>query len=108
VSRRFPNAKVRIALVAALALVVVVTLTLSVRHYRQPVAAPPEALAHIAEKNRDAAAVAAARQRAESAAATNAVENIAEAQRRGEAEANAMLDRFPNSDDRTNAQVRRD
>ena len=107
-TRLFPNAKVRIVVLAALAFVVVITLTLSVRHYRQPVAAPPEALAHIAEKNRDAAAIAAARQRAESAAATSAAEGIAEAERRGQAQANAMLDRFPDADNRTDAQARRD
>jgi hypothetical protein len=72
------------------------------------VAAPPEALAHIAQKNRDAAAIAAARQRADSAAATSAAEGIAEAQRRGRTQANALLDRFPDTDNRANAQVRRD
>ena len=107
-TRLFPNAKVRIVVLAACALFIAVALTLSVHHYRQPMAAPPEALAHIAQKNRDAAAVAAARQRAESAAATSAAEGIAEAERRGQAQANALLDRFPDTDNRTDAQVRRD
>jgi hypothetical protein len=108
VRRRYSNARVRIALAAACALVVVIALTLSVHRYRQPVAAPPEALAHIAEKNRDAAVIAAARQRVDSAAATNAAESVAEARRRGEAEANAMLARFPDVDNRTDSNVRRD
>lgn len=99
--RRFSNAGVRIALAAALAVVAVIAVTLSVHRYRQPVAAPPEALAHIAEKNRDAAIVAAARLRSESAATTNAAEDIAEAERRGQASANAMIERYPNIDNRT-------
>src|SRR3954469_22561963 len=106
VRRRISNAGARIALAAACALVLVIALALSVHRYRQPVAAPPEALAHIAEKNRDAAVVAAARQRADSAATTNAAETIAEARRRGEAEANATLARFPDVDNRTDSNVR--
>ena len=69
---------------SALALLVILAAGLSVHHYRQPEAAPPEALAHIAEKNREAAIVAAAHQRVESAVRTNAAENVAEAERRGE------------------------
>ena len=83
--RRVSIPKTRLAIGSAFALLVVVALVLSVNRYREPAAAPPEALAHIAEKNRDAAAIAAAHQRAESAASTNAVESMAEAQRRGEA-----------------------
>jgi hypothetical protein len=70
-------------------LLILVAVALSVRH-RQPEAAPPEALAHIAQKNRDAAIVAAAHQRVESAVSTNAAEGVAEAERRGEP-ANAAL-----------------
>ena len=98
--RRFSNAGVRIALAAALALVAVIAVTLSVHRYRQPVAAPPEALAHIAQKNRDAAIVAAARLRSESAATTNAAEDIAEAERRGRTAANVMIERYPNTENR--------
>jgi hypothetical protein len=74
-------------LASALALVLILVVALSVKRYREPEAAPPEALAHIAEKNRDAAIAAAARQRTESAASTNAVEALAEA--RNGAEGNA-------------------
>jgi hypothetical protein len=74
-------------LASALALLVVLVVALSVKRYREPVAAPPEALAHIAEKNRDAAIVAAAHQRTESAASTNAVETLAETRSRNQAEA---------------------
>lgn len=90
VRRRFSSRKARIAIGSALALFVVLVLALSVNRYRAPQAAPPEALAHIAEKNRDAAIAAAAHQRAESAASTNAAEDLAEAQRQGTAGANAM------------------
>jgi hypothetical protein len=100
--------KIRIAIAVAAALLVALIVTLSVNRYRQPEAAPPEALAHIAEKNRDAAVVAAAHQRVESAVSTNAAENLADAQRRGSAEANAMLARFPDSENRTGAAGRRD
>jgi hypothetical protein len=101
VSRPFSNARVRIALAAALAVIAVIAVTLSVHRYRQPVAAPPEALAHIAQKNRDAAIVAAARLRSESAATTNAAEDIAEAERRGRAAANATIESYPNTENRT-------
>jgi hypothetical protein len=87
----------------ALVLFVALVLVFSVKRYRTPEAAPPEALAHIAEKNRDAAAVAAAHQRIEAAASTNAAQAISAAQVRGEASANAMLARFPNDDNRTEA-----
>jgi hypothetical protein len=85
---------------AALALVLVVAAILSVNRYRKPASAPPEALEKIAQKNREAATIAAASQRAESAASTNAAEDLAEARRRGSDRANAMLDRFENEDDR--------
>ena len=86
-----------------MALALVVAIALSVDRYRAPGAAPPEALEKIAEKNREAAATAAASQRAESAASTNAAEDLAEAQRRGADEANAALDRFDNQDNRSAA-----
>jgi len=108
VRRRILTPKVRIAIGSAFALLVVIALALSVNRYREPAAAPPEALAHIAEKNRDAAAVAAAHQRAESAASTNAVEGLAEARRQGAADADNMLARFPNDDNRIDAPGRRD
>jgi hypothetical protein len=100
--------KARFAIVSAFALVLVLVVALSVNRYRQPPAAPPEALAHIAEKNRDAAVTAAARQRVESAVSTNAAENLADAESRGAAEANATLARFPNADNRADAAGRRD
>lgn len=86
--RRSSFPKLRVALASALALLVILVVALSVKRYREPEAAPPEALAHIAEKNRDAAIVAAARQRTESAASTNAVENLAEARSQSQAEGN--------------------
>jgi hypothetical protein len=74
----------------------------SVSRYRAPPAAAPRAaLDRIAEKNRRAAVVVAARQRAEAAANANAANGLIEAQRRGEAEAEAMLARYPNSDNRS-------
>ena len=93
--------KSTIAIASAVALFVVLLVLLTVHRYRQPPATPPEALAHIAEKNRDAAIAAAARQRVDSAARTNAAESIAEARDRGKAEANAVIARFPNADNRT-------
>ena len=81
--RRASIPKVRLILGSLLVLFVVLALALSVHRYRQPAAAPPEALDHIAEKNRDAAIAAAARQRAESAATTNEAENLAEARSNG-------------------------
>ena len=81
----------RIVAVAALALFALIAVTLSVHRYRQPQAAPPEALAHIADKNRDAAITAAARQRAESAATANAADNLAEARIGDRSEADAAL-----------------
>jgi hypothetical protein len=98
----------RLALGLAAVLIFVLAISFSVKRYSQPQAAPPEALAHIAQKNRDAAVVAAAHQRAESAATTNAAEDLAEAQRRGSAEANAVLSRFPDSDARNATAARQD
>jgi hypothetical protein len=100
VRRRFSSPRVAFAVAAAFALLVMVALTLSVKRYREPEAAPPEALAHIAAKNRDAAVIAAARQRADSAASTDAAESLAEA-RRGETEANAMPAGAPDGGNRT-------
>jgi hypothetical protein len=81
---------------AGLALLILIVVAISVHHYRQPEAAPPEALAHIAQKNRDAAIAAAAHQRVESAARTNAAEGVAEAERRGEP-ANVALRELANN-----------
>jgi hypothetical protein len=86
---------------AAFALLAVVAVTMSINRYRAPASAPREALERIAEKNREAAAVAAASQRAESAAAADAAEGMVNAQQRGAAEANASLDRFRNDDNRS-------
>ena len=85
--------KLRLAIGLAAALLVAIVVALSANRYRAPEAAPPEALAHIAEKNRDAAVVAAAHQRVESAVSTNAAEDLAEARRRAAAEANASVTR---------------
>jgi hypothetical protein len=101
VRRRFSSPRVAFAVAAAFALLVMVALTLSVKRYREPEAAPPEALAHIAAKNHDAAVIAAARQRADSAASTNAAESLAEARRRGETEAEAMPAGAPDGGNRT-------
>jgi hypothetical protein len=54
---------------AALVLVLAIAGLLSIDRYRAPPPAPPEALARVAEKNREAARIAAANQRAEAAAA---------------------------------------
>ncbi len=74
-----------------LALVLVV---LAGRLAQPPPGLPPAALEKIADKNRAAAAQAAAVQRAESAASVNAAEGIREAQDRGRAEAEATIARF--------------
>jgi hypothetical protein len=55
---------------AALILVLLVSGLLSIDRYRAPPPAPREALDRIAERNRRAAMIAAANQRAEAAAAT--------------------------------------
>ena len=65
--------------VGAIVLALVLAMGLSVIPYRSPPPAPPAALEHIAQKNRDAAAVAAARQRAEAAASTDAANASANA-----------------------------
>jgi len=66
--------------VTALALAIVLVVALSVHKYNEPAPAPPEALAHIAQKNRNAAIDAAARMRVQSAVTTNAAESLANAQ----------------------------
>jgi len=93
VRRRSSIPKVRLVIGSAFVLLVLLALALSVHRYRQPAGAPPEALDHIAEKNRDAAVAAAARQRAESAASTNEAENLAEARHARHGGANATLPR---------------
>ena len=100
--------KLKLAIGSAFVLLVALAVSLSIHRYRQPPATPPEALAHIAQKNRDAAITAAARMRADSAARTNAAESLAEAQDRGSAEANAVVTRVPDTDNRTGASGRRD
>jgi hypothetical protein len=99
--------RLRFAIGSALALFVILMAAFSVKRYREPSSAPPEALAHIAEKNREAAIVAAAHQRAESAASTNAAEDLAERQSRGSAAANEGLARAPHDANRA-ANSRRD
>lgn len=75
------NGRSRLGLFAGAALLVMIAVAalVSIDRYRQPASAPPSALARVAEKNRRAAIVAAANQRAESAAATNATEALVEA-----------------------------
>jgi hypothetical protein len=71
--------------IAAGAAVIIAALLIifSVGSYNAPEApAPPAALDQIAAKNRDAAAIAAASQRAESAAAANAADGLVEARQR--------------------------
>jgi hypothetical protein len=72
----------RPGLIAAGAIVfaLVLAMGVSVIPYRTPPPAPPEALARIAQKNHNAAAIAAARQRSESAASTNAVDRLRDAE----------------------------
>jgi hypothetical protein len=72
----------RPGLVAAGAIVLALALAigLSAIPYRSPPPAPPAALEHIAQKNRHAAAIAAAHQRAESAASTNAADRLRDAE----------------------------
>jgi len=71
----------RPGLVAAGAIVLALMLAigLSAIPYRSPPPAPPAALEHIAQKNRHAAAVAAAHQRDESAATSNAADRLRDA-----------------------------
>ena len=102
--RRASSRKPLIVLASGLALLVLIAVALSVHHYRQPEAAPPEALAHIAQKNREAAIVAAAHQRVEAAASSNAAEGVAEAEQRGEP-ANVAVRELRNS---SNAAARHD
>lgn len=103
VSRRGAFGWLKLAAAGAAALAVAIGVTLSVNRYRAPASAPPEALEKIAQKNREAATIAAASQRAESAASTNAVENLAEAQRHETNAANAILGRSGQPDDRAAA-----
>jgi hypothetical protein len=108
VRRRTFFSRSRLVIGTAFAVLVLIAVGLSVQRYRAPPAAPPEALAHIAEKNRDAAVTAAARQRAESAASTNQAEALAAAQSRGAAEADTAIAAFPNDDNRAGNAGRRD
>jgi len=96
--RRSARSRRGLLAVAALVAIALVPLALSLGHYREPASAPPTALNHIAEKNHKAAVVAAAHQRAEAAATTAATNNILEAQRRGEAQAEVAIRRFPNNE----------
>lgn len=74
--------RTRRGLLVAAAFIAVVLLAglLSVDHYRAPAPAPPSALDRVAEKNRKAAVIAAAHQRAEAAAATNSADNLVNVQ----------------------------
>jgi len=74
------GARPRRALIAGGIMAVLVALIagLSLKSYRTPPPAPPAALDRIAEKNRDAATRAAARQRQEAAASSNAVDSLIE------------------------------
>jgi hypothetical protein len=108
VKRPTVSPKARIVIGSAMALFVVLLLMLTFRGYRTPEVTPPDALAHIAEKNHNAAVTAAAHQRAESAASTSAAEQLAEARRRGADEANAALARFPDEENRAQTPGRRD
>ncbi len=74
------GARPRIALIAGGFILVLIALAIamSVNSYRTPPAAPPAALDRIAKKNRDAATRAAARQRQEAAATSNAVDSLIE------------------------------
>jgi hypothetical protein len=92
VKRRGALGWLKLAAAGVVALVVVIGITMSINRYRAPASAPPEALERIAQKNREAAAIAAASQRAESAASTNAVENLAETQQRGAPAANTAAE----------------
>jgi hypothetical protein len=74
----------------AIVLALVLAMGISTISSRSPPPAPPEALEHIARKNRTAAAVAAANQRAESAASTNAAETLLEAGEAANRSANAL------------------
>ena len=74
----------------AIVLALVLAMGLSTIPYRTPPPAPPEALDRIAKKNRNAAAIAAAHQRAESAASTNAAERLIEAGERTNGSANTL------------------
>ena len=88
--RRGTRVGLRIALVTVLALAIVLVVALSVDRYSAPAAAPPEALAHIAQKNRNAAIDAAARMRVQSAVTTNAAESLADARMNGAGQADAQ------------------
>lgn len=77
--RRSVRARRGLLATAALVGVVLVAVMLSLGPYREPPPAPPTALSHIAEKNHKAAVIAAAHQRAESAAATKATNSLLEA-----------------------------
>lgn len=74
----------------AIVLALVLAMGLSTIPYRSPPPAPPEALDRIARKNRNAAAIAAAQQRAESAASTNATETLLKAGEPVNGSANAL------------------
>ena len=79
--RRGAPSRLKLIAAGAAALLLALALSVSVSRYRAPPpSAPPEALARIAQKNRNAATIAAARQRSESAASTNAVDRLREAE----------------------------
>ena len=77
--RRITRSPLRLVAAAAFAVMIAVIALLSIDPYGAPPPAPPSALDRVAEKNRRAAVLAAANQRAESAAATQATEALVEA-----------------------------
>ena len=75
--RRRTSSRLRWIAGAGLLMLFALVLGVSVQRYREPAPAPPAALDRIAQKNRHAAAVAAANQRAEAAASSDAADNVA-------------------------------
>jgi hypothetical protein len=96
--RRGPRTRRGLIAGGAFALLFALVIAMSVHRYSAPPPAPREALDRIAQKNRHAATVAAARQRAESAATSNDADNLVAAQERGAAEADAAIARYPDRD----------
>jgi hypothetical protein len=90
VSRRGSLRRKGLIAAGAIVLALVLAMGLSVIPYRTPPPAPAEALDRIARNNRHAAAIAAARQRAESAASTNAAETLLKAGETANGSANAL------------------
>ena len=77
--RRIARSPLRLMALGAFAVMIAVIALLSLDLYGPPPPAPPSALDRVAEKNRRAAVLAAANQRAESAAAAQATDALVEA-----------------------------